>query len=79
MLVGYRVLFVEGDDYSSATLIDIRQLAQCIGFSCLCMFVSNRIGYLDGKFVIRDIEIHFDIGVVEIYTLIVRVVPVFAE
>ena len=79
MLVGYRVLLVEGDDDSLAVGMDIRQFAQGVGFFSLCLFFGNGIGDLDGQFVVRDIEVHFDIGVVEIHALVVWIVSIFSE
>lgn len=79
MFISQRAFFVIGDDDAPTASMHIGKFLQWFFFPLLCLRIGYRIRYLYGQFVLRHIEIHFNIDIVVENSFVVLVVSILAE
>ena len=79
MFIRDGVFFIVCDDDTTFAWMYFRQLGECIHLPFPGCLICQRVGYLYGKFIFWDIEINFNIHIVEIDTLIINVMSIFPE
>ena len=71
--VGQRPFLVVGDDDAAPAGMHMRQLLQSILLPFHRIWVGDGIRDLHGQFVLRDVEVHLHVGIVEKYGSVAKV------